>query len=322
VIDVAAGVLPSAGSRLNAADFRFRVSDTNDLTSWTYAPERTDITVEQGLDGTNHVTITWPDYSIRNQWLQVTMLATDDSGLAVDDVFYFGSLPGDGNGDGSVDTSDFNLWNNDKFTFVDVDSQADFNRDGAVDVSDLNVWLEFRFTSLSLNVAAAAAAAARAPRSALADAMLAAPGSLNISNEAESFPPDISTRTDADNSIVSLTKPNGREKLAVDMLMSTYLPRHRFHVILADVPSARLGIERVLRPTLNHAVGEYHRGQAVERETFDERSSRRRLTRYDSRRDILGQASSDDSGQQNDIRDLLFAKSWHRDGDRVPVFWK
>ena len=291
------------------------MSENNDLTSWTIAPEPTDITVESGLDGTDHVTITWPDYSIRNQWLQVTMLSTDDSGLAVDDVFYFGNLAGDGNGDGSVDGSDFNLWNNDKFTFVNAESLADFNRDGAVDVSDLNVWLEFRFTSLSTNVTAAAAAAG-VPRSALADAVLAAPASVNISDETESFPPDVATPTGVDDSIVFLSKAMGREKLAVDMLISTYRPHDGVRAKLADDSNARLGSGRAPMTTLHHAVRGYRSEQAVEREAFDGRSNGHRFTRHDSGRDILerdqDQASTDDGSQPNDIRDLLFAKNWLR----------
>ena len=303
VIDVAAGVLPSGGSQLNAADFRFRVSNNGGPARWTYAPAPTDITVETGLDGADHVTITWPDYAIRNQWLQVTILSTADSGLAVDDVFYIGNLPGDGNGDGSVDGSDFNLWNNDRFTFDD-ESPADFNRDGAVDVSDLNVWLEFRFTSLSLDVTAAAAA--RAPRSALADVVLAAPGSWNGGDEAESFPSDVAAPAVVNDTHVH-AKAAGQERLSVDTLMSTYRPHDGVCTRIVEDLFSRLGIGQASNTTLHHMAGEHHAKRAVEREKSDGRSNGRRMTGHDARRDISDRQSADDNGHRNDIKDLLFA---------------
>ncbi|MEM7313008.1 MAG: Calx-beta domain-containing protein, partial [Planctomycetota bacterium] len=49
-------------------------------------------------------------------------------------------LGGDANLDGSVDVSDFNVWNNNKFTSTPAWCSGDFYSDGAVDVSDFNVW--------------------------------------------------------------------------------------------------------------------------------------------------------------------------------------
>jgi hypothetical protein len=54
---------------------------------------------------------------------------------------------GDGNLDGVVDGSDFNLWNSNKFTLVAAWSRGDFNADGAVDGSDFNLWNGNKFTS-------------------------------------------------------------------------------------------------------------------------------------------------------------------------------
>ena len=53
--------------------------------------------------------------------------------LPIADTF----IPGDANLDGSVDVSDFNLWNQNKFTELAAWSAGDFNADGIVDVSDL-----------------------------------------------------------------------------------------------------------------------------------------------------------------------------------------
>ncbi len=58
------------------------------------------------------------------------------------------ALPGDANGDGAVDVSDFNIWNTNKFTSGTDWSTADFNGDGLTDVSDFNIWTANKFTSV------------------------------------------------------------------------------------------------------------------------------------------------------------------------------
>lgn len=54
---------------------------------------------------------------------------------------------GDANLDGVVDTSDFNLWNANKFTGSLAWDTGDFNGDGAVDASDFNLWNANKFLS-------------------------------------------------------------------------------------------------------------------------------------------------------------------------------
>ncbi|HEY6565784.1 MAG TPA: hypothetical protein VIY86_14945, partial [Pirellulaceae bacterium] len=56
-------------------------------------------------------------------------------------------LPGDANLDGSVDGSDFNIWNANKFTTRSSFCSGDFNADGSIDGSDFNLWNTHRFTS-------------------------------------------------------------------------------------------------------------------------------------------------------------------------------
>ena len=56
-------------------------------------------------------------------------------------------LVGDGNCDGTVDVSDFNLWNSHKFTATGYWSKGDYNADGSSDVSDFNLWNTNKFTS-------------------------------------------------------------------------------------------------------------------------------------------------------------------------------
>ena len=56
-------------------------------------------------------------------------------------------LIGDANLDGSVDISDFNLWNSNKFTNVAAWCSGDFNADGVIDTSDFNLWNTEKFNS-------------------------------------------------------------------------------------------------------------------------------------------------------------------------------
>ena len=48
-----------------------------------------------GTGGSDRVTIIWDDNAIEKQWLQVTVKATDNTGLVADDVFYFGNAVGE-----------------------------------------------------------------------------------------------------------------------------------------------------------------------------------------------------------------------------------
>jgi Zinc carboxypeptidase len=56
-------------------------------------------------------------------------------------------LPGDANLDGSVDGSDFNIWNNSKFTTNASFCSGDFNANGVIDGGDFGLWNAYKFTS-------------------------------------------------------------------------------------------------------------------------------------------------------------------------------
>ena len=81
------------------------------------------------------------------------MVTATDTDVTVTTYF---ALPGDGNGDGVVDASDFNIWNSNKFTTGTEWNTGDFNGDGITDASDFNVWNTNKFTSVSLTPPAAA----------------------------------------------------------------------------------------------------------------------------------------------------------------------
>jgi hypothetical protein len=149
VVDVSG--LP-AGETLSASDFDFRVGTSGDPATWRAAPAPSGVTVRRGAGflGTDRVAITWPDRSITNTWLQVTMKPTAATGLDVPDVFRFGNLVGD--------TGDYNLRRPSFWYRAEVDAwdlvgvrrhftadtgpdavtnPYDINHDGAINQSDL-----------------------------------------------------------------------------------------------------------------------------------------------------------------------------------------
>ena len=133
-IDGFAGV-PTVG------DFGIRVNLAANPDAWSTGPTPTvSIRPGEGLGGSDRVTLIWADGAIINQWVEVTVRATANTGLAVDDVFYFANLVGDGDGDGEVGSSDCG-------TFASQFGQrggigamtADLNGDGRVDLGDLAI---------------------------------------------------------------------------------------------------------------------------------------------------------------------------------------
>ena len=122
----------------NTNDFEFHVGHGAHASAWAAAPAPA-VSVRRGAgaSGSDRVTFTWPDGTIRNTWLRVTTKSTDRTGLAGTDVFYYGNLAGDAGtaAPARVDASD-------RFAVRaaraagDLTSRFDFNRDGRVDVLD------------------------------------------------------------------------------------------------------------------------------------------------------------------------------------------
>jgi hypothetical protein len=128
-----------------AADFTFKVGNDNTPAGWAAAPAPTSITVRPGagLGGSDRITIVWADNAIQKQWLQVTVKATTATGLASDDVFYFGNAIGEtGNSatDATVKPTDEIDTRNNPHTLggnpADIDDAYDFDRDKKVGPTD------------------------------------------------------------------------------------------------------------------------------------------------------------------------------------------
>jgi uncharacterized protein YkwD len=134
-----AGMPPAA---LNAQDFAFRVGRTGSPSTWAPAPAPSGITQIPSPTGSNtaRYAITWPDGPIANEWLQVTVNAGPRTGLASNDVFYFGNLVGE-TGDSStglrVSAIDLATVKRTLNTPAGITAVTDFNRDGRVNALDL-----------------------------------------------------------------------------------------------------------------------------------------------------------------------------------------
>jgi len=125
--------------------FEFRVGNDEDPSAWDYAPPIEDVLVlpGQGIGGSDRVMVTWEDGSIRNEWLRVTVVATEQTGLDAEDVFYFGNAvaeSGNSSDNALVTVADLLLARNNPHTFLDpagIGDSNDFNRDGRVNATDV-----------------------------------------------------------------------------------------------------------------------------------------------------------------------------------------
>jgi hypothetical protein len=142
------------------------------------------------VNGSDRVTLIWPNHdrlnpastAVANQWLQVRVKATADTGLASDDVFYFGNAIGEtGNAldEAQVDAADealIRLNGRNALNLAPIDFAYDINRDGMVNSSDralarLNA--TSALTALQLFAPVATSSANSAASAAAIDAALA-----------------------------------------------------------------------------------------------------------------------------------------------------
>lgn len=127
-----------------ADDFHFLTGNTSNVSTWTAALSPSSITVRPGAgeQQSDRIELVWPDRFFENTWLQVRLRANRDTGLAADDVFYFGNAVGEsGNnpGDANVDIADELGARQHPRAFFNpapIDFAFDYNRDARVNASD------------------------------------------------------------------------------------------------------------------------------------------------------------------------------------------
>ena len=153
MVDLQSGIGTHSAINLTSGDITFKVSPTtfvtttyNQLSTWSAAPTPTAISVRlgAGVGGSDRLEITFATGVIKDEWIQVRVLADANTGLSNDDVFYFGSRPGDASvGDtaalAKTDGNDATAaLNNIVGLTTPVWNLTDYTRDGKVDGSDYN----------------------------------------------------------------------------------------------------------------------------------------------------------------------------------------
>jgi hypothetical protein len=151
IVDIAGAANPAG---LTTEDFAYRVgNDSTPLdvqSTWTAAPAPMHAAVfpGAGVAGSTRVVLVWADNAIQNQWLEVTVRATANTGLNEPDVFYFGNAIGEtGNNsigpaaDAVVDFADELAARNNRTGIqpADLTNPYDFNRDRRVNSTDVTI---------------------------------------------------------------------------------------------------------------------------------------------------------------------------------------
>ncbi len=126
-------------------DFWCHSGNTQDPDTWMKHrhPRYYFVLPGEGVGGSDRIVLIWPDgYQVKNAWLKVTLYANERTGLAEDDVFYFGNAIGEtGNSatDTYVNAADRLGCRANPHSFLDpapIDDVYDFNRDKNVNASD------------------------------------------------------------------------------------------------------------------------------------------------------------------------------------------
>jgi hypothetical protein len=125
-------------------DYELRVGNSSDISTWVQAPEPDLVTeyLGAGVGGSTRLELVWDDNVIQNEWVQVTLKANANTGIAADDVFYFGNSIGDtGNSptDAIVDGADVLGAQNNQTATAAITNPYDFNRDKVVDATDVAI---------------------------------------------------------------------------------------------------------------------------------------------------------------------------------------
>jgi hypothetical protein len=138
MVDIAG--LPVATTTLTASDFTFR-SAASAGQGWALASPPTSITIRRGsgVNGSDRVTLIWPDQAIANRYLEVTVKANANTGLNEASTFIVGNLIADSNGDRRVDVTDLGVLSSNFNGNPRTPAQGDFSGDRKVDVTDLGL---------------------------------------------------------------------------------------------------------------------------------------------------------------------------------------
>lgn len=146
---------------IGVEDFTFKVGSDNTPSGWTAAVSPSAVTVRTGagFGGSDRVELIWDNGAIQKTWLEVTVAANADTGLAKPDVFYFGNALAD-SGDGDATAFDTNTADKTAAQsnvvglagHIPVTNLFDFNRDGKVDANDATLAQNNEGTLFKINL--------------------------------------------------------------------------------------------------------------------------------------------------------------------------
>ncbi|MBI3838219.1 MAG: hypothetical protein HY288_09845 [Planctomycetia bacterium] len=132
-------------------DFTFRVGNNNSPDSWVSGPLPTRVTVRSGAgaSGADRIELIWADGAIKQRWLEVIVKSTTDTGLAADDVFFFGNEIGDTGVSNtatvakvtSLDATAVQIHEASLTANIPITNLYDFNKNGVVDSQDVTIAL-------------------------------------------------------------------------------------------------------------------------------------------------------------------------------------
>ena len=127
---------------INASDFVFKTSLNGSTWTTSAAPIFMTVRPNAGSGGSDRIEVLFADYSLTNEWLQVTVNSDANTGLAAPDIFYFGNLvggTGQHNNVAVVNTTDIAITKLASNTAATITSITDFNRNGLTNVTDVSV---------------------------------------------------------------------------------------------------------------------------------------------------------------------------------------
>ena len=132
------------GRTLTAGDFEFRFGNSAAPPTWDIVAAPATIAAPRAivdLEGGQRVEITWPNGTLTNGWLQVTVKASPNTGLATPEVFYFGNAVGDTCNQSAaamVNSADVGrIRQNSGTANVPITNVFDVNRDGSITSADV-----------------------------------------------------------------------------------------------------------------------------------------------------------------------------------------
>jgi hypothetical protein len=128
-------------------DFTFKVGNNNAPNTWpvnTVLPTTVTVRTGAGVSGSDRVELIWPSGSIKEKWLEVDVLSTANTGLAANDVFFYGDAVANSGGGDTANLSEttsvdeLGARNNSQSLFnnIPISNIFDYNRDGVVSSVD------------------------------------------------------------------------------------------------------------------------------------------------------------------------------------------